>query len=159
MKVNSSPDTTVVEDWLYTTGLKEGAKCTVVDNIGIGAGVYFALRKRTTCRKGDARERAKDEVRFFNRRAEAYWTVRDLFEAGSISIPEDQELINELSAITYDPSNRNKIGDKKDLRKKLGGASPDKADALALSYYVDDRQFASNKRQSNTINWDEVYLR
>ena len=82
-----------------------------------------------------------------------------MFEAGAISIPKDQELINELSAITYDPSNRNKIGDKKDLRKKLGGKSPDKADALALSYYVDDLNFLGKKRQTKTIDFSEVYLR
>jgi len=161
LAVNSSPDTTVVEDWLYGYYLRESAGCVVVDNIGIGAGVYFGLRKRpgVIARKGDARETAKDEKKFFNKRAEAYWKLRELFEAGAISIPKDQELINELSAITYDPSNRNKIGDKKDLRKKLGGKSPDKADALALSYYVDDLNFLGKKRQTKTIDFSEVYLR
>lgn len=161
--VNSSADTTVVEDWVHVTALRHGAGCAVVDNIGIGAGVYFGLRKRSgvVVRKGDAREKAREDGRFFNRRAEAYWKLREVFEAGAISIPKDQDLINELSAITYDPANRNKIADKKEIRKKLGGASPDKADALCLSFFVDDTHFAGDgKRASgNKIDWGNIYLR
>lgn len=162
LEVNSSADTTVVEDWVHLTALRHGAGCAVVDNIGIGAGVYFGLRKRSgvVVRKGDAREKARDDGRFYNRRAESYWKLREMFEAGVISIPRDQDLINELSAITYDPANRNKIAEKKEIRKKLGGASPDKADALCLSVFVDDTQFvADGKRRVNKVDFKGVFLR
>jgi hypothetical protein len=158
---NSSADTTVVEDWAHSLYMRHSAGCVVVDNIGIGAGVYFSLRKKVgvTARKGDARETARDDARFFNKRAEAYWRLREAFEAGAISIPNDKDLINELSAITYDPSNRNKIADKKDMRKKLGGKSPDSADALALTFYVEDKQFVGGKRKTMKVDMTGVFLR
>jgi len=158
---NSSADTTVVEDWLYSESLKEEAGCIAVDNIGIGAGVYFGLKKRPGCvvRKADARERAKDETRFFNRKAEISWLVRELFESRSISIPYNQDFINQASAITYDPANRNKVGEKKEVRKKLGGKSPDEWDSLVISFFVDDQQFVGKKRQAKSIDFSSVYLR
>lgn len=156
---NASPDTSVVEDWIHALYLRLSAGCAVIDNIGIGAGVFFSIRKKIVVRKGDARESAKDDGRFFNRRAEAYWKLREMFEAGAISIPHDQDLINEISAITYDPANRNKIADKKDMRKKLGGKSPDKADALALTCYVDDKQFVGGKKKTHKMDMTGVFLR
>lgn len=158
-QTNSSPDTTVIEDWLFGIHLREGAGCTAVDNIGIGAGVYFGLRKRTTARKADSREKAKNPERFYNRRAEVCWQVRELFEAGVISIPYDADFINEVSAISYDPANRNKIGDKKEIRKKLGGKSPDKFDSLIVSYHVDDRQFTGKKKSGNKVDLKGVFMR
>ena len=93
----------MVEDWVHGLYLRNGAACAVVDNIGIGAGVFFGLRKKNgvVARKGDGRETPRDETKFFNKRAENYWKLRELFEAGNISIPHDQDLINEISAITY----------------------------------------------------------
>lgn len=161
LECNSSPDTTVVEDWVHGIYLRNSAACAVVDNIGIGAGVFFGLRKKNgvVARKGDGRETAKDEAKFFNRRAENYWKLRELFESGNISIPHDQDLINEISAITYDPANRNKIADKKEMRKKLGGKSPDKVDAMVLSLYVDDKQFTGNKKGGSKVELKGVFLR
>jgi len=161
LECNSSPDTTVVEDWVHGLYLRNSAACAVVDNIGIGAGVFFGLRKKNgvVARKGDGRETPRDETKFFNKRAENYWKLRELFEAGNISIPHDQDLINEISAITYDPANRNKIADKKEMRKKLGGKSPDKVDAMVLSLYVDDKQFTGNKKGGSKVDLKGVYMR
>ena len=133
----------------------------MVDNIGIGAGVFFGLRKKNgvVARKGDGRETPRDETKFFNKRAENYWKLRELFEAGNISIPHDQDLINEISAITYDPANKNKIADKKEMRKKLGGKSPDKVDAMVLSLYVDDKQFTGNKKGGSKVDLKGVFMR
>lgn len=161
LECNSSPDTTEVEDWVHGLYLRNSAACAVVDNIGIGAGVFFGLRKKNgvTARKGDGRERSNNDSKFFNKRAEAYWKLRELFEAGNISIPHDQDLINEISAITYDPANKNKIADKKDMRKRLGGKSPDKVDAMVLSLYVDDKQFTGGRKGGNKVDLKGVFMR
>ena len=85
--------------------------------------------------------------------------MRELFEAGVISIPYDADFINEVSAISYDPANRNKIGDKKEIRKKLGGKSPDKFDSLIVSYHVDDRQFTGKKKSGAKVDLKGVFMR
>ena len=110
------------------------------DVIGIGWGLMGTLRKELGGRRVrsiDSRERARNERQFANRRAEMYWNLRTAFETRSISIPDDQELINQLGAIktTVDGDSRGRVQiiRKKEIKKVLGG-SPDEADALAFAY-------------------------
>jgi len=61
--------------------------------------------------------------------------MRGYFEAGIISIPaNERDLFDQLNAIDYKPEEKNRIMSKDGIRKKLGGDSPDEADALALSF-------------------------
>lgn len=158
---NSTADTTELVDWITALYMRYDAGCAVVDNIGVGAGVYDYLRKKSNvnARKGDARQTAWDEAKFFNKRAQAYWRARELFEAGNICIPNDTDLINQVSCITYDPANKNKIGDKKEIRKKLGGKSPDDIDSIVLSLFVDDKQFTGKKKSGNKVDLKGVFMR
>ena len=78
---------------------------------------------------------ARQEKLFVNLRAEGYWRLRDLFVAGEISIPQDNQLIGELAALRYkfDSGGRLLIESKDEMRKR-GIPSPDKADALMLAF-------------------------
>lgn len=74
--------------------------------------------------------------RFFNRRAQAFWELRDLLEAGELALPlayRDQ-LVRELTAIgwTTTGDRRIQIESKLLIKAKLGGASPDFSDALSM---------------------------
>ena len=77
---------------------------------------------------------ASDPKRFRNKRAEMFWDLREALEAGTVALPEDDELAADLSALRYEftQDGRIQIESKDDCRKRLG-RSPDRADALVLS--------------------------
>jgi phage terminase large subunit len=77
---------------------------------------------------------ASDPTRFLNKRAEMFFALRTAMEQGKVALPDDDELIADLSAITYefDQRGRIKLESKDDVRKRLG-RSPDRADAVALA--------------------------
>ena len=106
-----------------------------IDIIGIGAGVYDRMREQGyNVYPFVASEQAYDPTRYINRRAEAYWTLREWFEEGLIDLdPLDEDLAGQLVAIKYefDSATRVKIESKKDMKKR-GVASPDRADCVAM---------------------------
>lgn len=72
--------------------------------------------------------------RYANKRAEMWFEMAEWIKAGGV-IPRDDELIAELCAPTYSFTNTGKIiiEPKDDVKERLG-RSPDKADALALTF-------------------------
>ena len=78
---------------------------------------------------------ADDPKRFRNRRAELFWRLREALERGEVSLPDDEELHADLSALRYQftQDGRIQIESKDECRKRLG-RSPDRADALALAW-------------------------
>ena len=107
-----------------------------VDEIGWGAGVVDRLRELGHPVHGVNVARAANyRHKYANLRSEGYCTLADRFSQEIISIPDDQELIGELAAISHSEDNlgRRKIERKADMRSK-GLPSPDKADALMLAF-------------------------
>lgn len=105
----------------------------VVDDTGVGGGVTDQLRrlgaKVVAVNFGAA---AHDKTRY-GTVADELWFELPINE---IQIPADNELIQELTLrqYTYDKQYRRKIESKQEYKKRLG-RSPDKADALLLTYY------------------------
>ena len=109
-----------------------------IDVIGIGSGVFDAVKKEVGARIAKAahfgegvEDRSKiirpesDKKRFMNKKAEQYFRLAKFFEEHRISIPENKVLIKELMAMKYEfsPSNAKiKIIDP--------DKSPDYADAM-----------------------------
>jgi hypothetical protein len=92
-------------------------------------------------------------------RDELWWTVREKFESSAISIPDDKDLIDQLSIMTYDTdTGKIKVESKKSLKIR-GEHSPDEADALCLTYYMPDHSVAMkkqdryNKPQRKEYSW------
>lgn len=116
----------------------------VVDTIGLGAGVYDVARRSGLPVIGlMVSERPsvyeKGERRFNKLRDEMYWRVREWFEDRTCIIPDDSNLISELSVIEYDFTGADlliKIEGKDDIVKKLEDEykSPDLADAFMLTF-------------------------
>lgn len=106
---------------------------------GQGAGVYDILKDRgfgEIIRAIYFGERALKHERYFNRRAEMWDKVNIwLNEKPSPQLPKDDELFDELIALNkkFDSRGRLQLEDKDELKKRLG-RSPDKADALALTF-------------------------
>jgi len=70
---------------------------------------------------------------YFNKRAEMYGKMKEWLDYGTI--PNEQELIDDLTGVEYGFARENKIQlEKKEDMKKRGLASPDIADALALTF-------------------------
>lgn len=108
-----------------------------VDVIGIGAGVVDRLKEEEVNVVGiNNANKATDDERYKNVRAESYWGLRERVKAGDISIPDDDELISQLTAIKYKYNSRGQleIESKEDIKKR-GLHSPDKGDSLVLAFY------------------------
>ncbi|HWR26305.1 MAG TPA: hypothetical protein VN316_00340 [candidate division Zixibacteria bacterium] len=121
----------------------DNPKMTYVDIIGIGNGVYYRLQELgKKVLPVDVRRTAKKPERFQRVRDELWWTLREQFEKGTISIPNDKDLIDQLDVMTYEPDSTGKIKieSKKSLRTR-GEKSPDEADALCMTYYLPESTF------------------
>lgn len=106
---------------------------------GQGAGVYDILKDRgfgEVIRAVYFGEKAIAKNRYFNRRAEMWDKLREwLLSTPPPQLPYDEELLSELIAINkkFDARGRLQLEDKDELKKRIG-RSPDRADALALSF-------------------------
>ncbi len=139
----TTQESQVLINWAADDFQKDGADVMRVDSIGIGWAVYGGLFDRLGSRveSADSRKQASNPEKYFNKRAEMHWRMREKFEKGLISIPNDPNLIDQLSVIrvSYE-GGKVKVADKAEMKKKLG-RSPDESDAVALSYYYDDDLF------------------
>jgi hypothetical protein len=77
-----------------------------------------------------------DKKQYFNKRSKYAWGLRKRFEEGTISIPNDANLISQLTSIKYSftPKQQIKIESKEDMKKRLSITdSPDDFDAVMLA--------------------------
>ena len=114
------------------------AKNVNLDAVALGAGIYDRLREQKVYVNGIiAGGEPMDKEHYVNSRAEMYDNLRKRFEAGAISIPDDQDLIAQLSSIRFKIASDKKlqIVSKEDMKRTYHLKSPDKADSLALAFY------------------------
>ena len=129
-------DTMELAGWVAAAIREFQPTQTCIDEVGVGAGVVDRLREQGYGVRGvNAAHAARQKEVFANLRAETYWRLRELFAAGEISIPPDQQLLGELAALrySYDSQGRILLESKENMRQR-GIPSPDKADALMLAY-------------------------
>ena len=122
-----------------------------IDSIGIGASVFdhvkIGLRqfkKRVKLEEVIVGEKAFNDEKFHNLRAEILWMVSMLY-VPKVAIPiETDRLDEELPQFTYgwnQTDTKIKLASKDDLRKLLG-RSPNDGDAFALLFFPDVRKDA-----------------
>lgn len=140
MLLQGETSTTEVASWvralLSDARLREDGGTVVVDEVGLGGGVLDRLDEAGWPAAGFNGGRSpEDEDRFFNARAESYWHLRRRLEAGTIALPDDEELFRELLAVRWRPTSRGlvQLEAKRDVKARLG-RSPDRADALAMAF-------------------------
>ena len=117
--------------------IEEWQPDAVFIDAGAGAGVIDRLRQL----EYDIIEvpfggKALQPAQFVNRRTEMWWEMREWITSGG-AIPPEPTLKQELSTPVYwyDQQGRKMLEAKDDIKKRLqGGASPDIADALALTF-------------------------
>ena len=113
------------------------AQIAFIDEVGIGAGVVDRLKQLgyTWKMKGvNFGTKATDDVVYFNKRAEAWGRMKNALHEG-MELPNLPDLVSDLTGPEYDFTPRQQIRlERKEDMKKRGLASPDLADALALTY-------------------------
>jgi hypothetical protein len=133
------------------------ANLCAVDSIGIGAGICDRLRELgKNVEYINSAERAGEENRFANRRAEMWWYAMEQIRQGNVIYPQDAELRRELSSTHYrvvDSSGKIQL-EPKDKTRELLGRSPDRADAFvyglwALQRAVPDKEGNDYGNRSN----------
>jgi len=138
----------------------------IIDVIGIGAGVVDRLRELTDNRSSvtviphNASESTpktdrSGELSFVNKRSALWWSGRELLDTENTDekpyIVPNEELIGELSSVSYSTTSRGKIViEKKENIKKTLGKSPDIADAVLLTVW--------NEHGERTVSWDDIIV-
>ena len=108
-----------------------------LDEGGMGYGVYDILRDRgfgEVVRGVNFGANAIDDEHYSNRRAEMWDSIREWLTQ-TVQLPNDDRLLDDLCAVNkkYDRRGRLQLETKEEVKKRLG-RSPDKADALALTF-------------------------
>ena len=114
-----------------------------VDDTGVGGGVTDRLEElnqddeRVEIRGINNGSKAINEEKFHNMGTELWWNMHEHIREWDI--PDDEELISQLSTRKYTIQSDKKIYiERKADLKKRGLESPDKADALALAFLNED---------------------
>ncbi|HEX3509705.1 MAG TPA: hypothetical protein VHT27_01270 [Solirubrobacteraceae bacterium] len=107
-----------------------------IDVVGVGVGTFDRLAEQgANVSAFSSASRALDPTRFANRRAEAFWQLREAFESGKVDPdPNDDALAAQLGALRWkvDSSGRVLI-ESKDAMRARGLPSPDRGDAAAMA--------------------------
>ena len=103
----------------------------------MGGGVVDRLSQlvdKSIINEINVHQRADDDNKYFNKRAEIWGLLRDAIKSG-LDLPDDNEVIDDLTSIEYGFDNKNRIQlETKDSLKRRGLKSPDCADAIAMTY-------------------------
>lgn len=166
-EIVSTADSNVLTGWALRLIFTHEPRFVFVDIIGYGWAVAGNLRARYA--NGEVVDvnvntEARDKTRFHRLRDELWWSVREEFEAGIISLPDDAILIEELSAFHYEEDHNGliKVESKDDLATR-GFDSPNRADTLMMRLFFDVSDVRKMKlsardrrREDPDINWRTV---
>jgi hypothetical protein len=131
-----------------------GAKLMCIDANTWGWGPAGMCRDMgLNVRKIETHRKATNQTRYANVKAELVDKLATAFREGDISIPNDEDLILELSTLKVQENHKgqmqvmNKEMHKKELGKlREGSKSPNKLDALLLTYAVNSNAYFSSQR-------------
>lgn len=147
-------DTKITTDMVIDEmNLEDWRAVVTIDDTGVGGGVTDQLVHRKADNPNyhyrtipiNFSEGTNFPDKFFNLRSEMWWYLREKFINHQIAIPDDEDLRDELVAIRFKyvgkENNIIRIESKDDMKKRLKGKSPDRADSLLLSMFdlPDDR--------------------
>jgi hypothetical protein len=154
-------------DTMETTGwivnqyneAREKPSSILIDSIGIGSGVCDRLSELNLPVQGvNVAEAAKDNKKHANLRAELWCKYRDALNEGKLKIPDDNELIGQSSSIKYKFNSNGaiQIEAKEDLKKR-GLASPDRADAVCLTFAYEGDPVKITVTRSRALDYQSRY--
>ena len=129
---------------------------TFVDGSGMGAGVVDRLRQLNFSVVDVNFGNASLSPRFLNKRAESWWAMKEWIESGECELPKDQHLKEELTCVEYDYTDKGRIRlDRKSDIWEQYGFSPDRADALAMTFAYPVADFSDKGEQLEPALFDD----
>ncbi len=143
--------------------LKEIRANTIIwDADGLGGGLMSHLKhivpQNTKLIEFHGNNQDVDPL-YFNARTEAYFEAAELIKDVMIAIPKDDVLIGQLSTPrSFIQSGKLRVEDKDDIKKRLGGKSPDRADALVYGIWGLKRAPSTSVRQIIRPNTYAEYI-
>lgn len=125
-----------------------------VDETGVGAGVVDRLRQLgypVTAVNFGAKPDDLTDAKVANKRAEMWVRMKEWLQS-EVGIPDDPKLEADLTSVEYkfDANNAIQLERKEDMKKR-GLASPDRGDALALTFAYPVR---FDSYEDDEPNWD-----
>jgi hypothetical protein len=135
---------------------KHNCKGAIIETDGLGIGIYSRLKEMGVnvqkFQSGSSPVGEASRKKFYNLKTQAWFHARQMFEDGLVSIPKDEILIRQLSAMTYDvrDSGGKLWVEPKGSVKKRMGQSPDRADALVMLLWLN--RFVSSPNRKFTKN-------
>lgn len=138
-------------------------RCPVcIDAIGVGgAALDFLQQLGVLCVPvvGSSASTSTDKtanLRMRNKRAEMYWALREALDPTAedpIALPPDPELLVELAAVRYKVVSMGKFSailcrDKDEIKEAIG-RSPDKGDAVAMTFVSDVADTVAHARDTD----------
>lgn len=123
----------------------------LVDSIGVGAGVVDRLHEMGLPVRGvNVSETPSLKETYMNLRTELWFKTKGWLENRSCKIPENEQLMAELTSIKYSFTSSGKMkAESKDEMRKRGLGSPDLADALCLTMASE----ATTALSGAVMNW------
>lgn len=155
----------------FVAPLVRNGACICVDSIGIGSsaldflvGLNLLVLPVNFSEKSGLLTKA-GSLRFRNKRAEAYWRLREALDPTSpdpIALPPDQELLADLCAVRYKVVSLGQMAAiqmrEKDEVRELLGRSPDKGDSVAMTFVTGIPEPGSSTKadrdeEEDTADW------
>ena len=133
---------------------RQKPELVLVDVIGLGAGVVDRLKELDVPVRGvNVAESASSRERFMRLRDEVWFKGREWFASQEVSMPDDPDLISELTQVGYRVESTGKIRvDSKEQMKRDGRSSPDLADAFLLTFAGPTK--SASKKTRKQLNYD-----
>ena len=160
-KTYNNEDTMKTARWVESQIVEDEPDEVCMDNVGLGRGVFDRVREKgyRSIIGINVRNTPMKEAEFFQLRDELCWRMRDAFQNGTISIPDDDELKEQLGQPKYDDMKKGKIQvESKRQMKSRGITSPNKFDSLMLTFFSNDRAFRYTKMES-TDEYEKEFKR
>lgn len=156
----------------FITPLIRNGACVCVDAIGIGSSALDFVRGLgllvlpVVGSEASQSYTKAGNLRFRNKRAEMYWRLREALDPTAddpIALPPDQELLGDLCAVRYKVVQMGSVAgiqirDKDEIREVLG-RSPDKGDAVAMTFVEGIPEAGQNRhrrRERASPDWRAI---
>lgn len=150
----SGADTMNIAGWVHhlykNTKVQEQPRLILVDSIGVGAGVVDRLRELGLPVRGvNVANAAMVLSEGYRLRDQLWLDMKKWIESGEAKLPNDPQLEEELVSVTYgfQSNGKLKLESKQEMRRR-GAKSPNRADAIALTFAEEPSMMASGPQKT-----------
>lgn len=133
------PDPVQLAAEIVQLAKKWKAQCIIIDSIGSDViSIINSLlpdKSKINCVAFKGSEKASNESKYYNKRAESYHFLAERLKSGNVQLPDDYKLHQQLNATKYKKKDgRIILIPKEDIKDNLR-QSPDRADAFSMLIY------------------------